>query len=135
MVFQYIKYKHHLKNNSYICKMKWKHKNRIAYELSKEFWNNSDESLRYKMLFNYMGYLNSVIHISLDNHDLIELSKCDWKEIPLYKCRIPASDLRTSVSYHLGIGSYEGYKSGDIQYQREYKLRLLRKNGNRKETN
>ena len=115
--------------------MKWKHKNKIAYELSKEFWNNSDESLRYKMLFNYMGYLNSVIYISLDNHDLIELSKCDWKEIPLYKCRIPASDLRTSVSYHLGIGSYEGYKSGDIQYQREYKLRLLRKNGNRKETN
>lgn len=109
--------------------MKWKTKKKIAYEIAKEFWNQSSYPLRYKMMRDYINFINYTQDFdkpyTLDNSDYIKLSECDWKQIPLYRCNVEPSDIRTSVCYYLGIGLYEGRESGDKQYQREYTLRTL----------
>lgn len=112
--------------------MKWKTKKKIAYQIAKEFWNNSTERLRTKMVRDYIEYLNCILDepYKLDNYDYLKLAECDWKGIPLYNeykpgCYAEPNDLRTSVCYYLGIGLYEGQKSGDIKYQREYRLKTL----------
>lgn len=111
--------------------MKWKTKKIIAYDIAKEFWNKSSADLRIKMVRDYIGYLNVVCQYDspykLKFEDYIKLAECDWKGIPLYKCNLEASDIRTSVCFHLKIGIYESYReiSGNLQYQREYTLRTL----------
>ena len=100
--------------------MKWKTKKKIAYEIAKEFWNNSNERLRTKMMRDYIEYINCILDepYKLDNYDYLKLAECDWKGIPLYNeykpgCYAEPSDLRTSVCYYLGIGLYEGKKRSD----------------------
>ncbi len=107
--------------------MKLKKKIELARELAKEYWNKSEPSLRYKMLKDYITYLNSVDYICtiIPYTNYERMSKMNWRELSFIECGVETSELRNSVSYYLGIGLYEGYTSNDLQAQREYSLKLL----------
>ena len=83
------------------------------------------------MVYDYLRFVESCqeFKFKMSDNDYQGISKCSWKEIPIYNydyprdCPLP-NDVRLSVCYYLGIGFYGSRKSSDIQYQREYKLRL-----------
>jgi hypothetical protein len=114
--------------------MKSKHKKKIASQVAKEFWNNTtDENLKLRILDVHLNdYFSSSLFVNpcpgnkLTYEDLINLSKKDWAGLSLYDCDIPISHRRDSIYYHLGIGDFEGYPSNSKEYQREYKLRILK---------
>lgn len=114
--------------------MKFKIKEKIAFNIAKDFWDNTDDfMLKYRILKGYVTYLNSIglgFTYIVEYTDYDKLSQMTWKEMALCNCPVPSSELRKSISYYLGIGLYEGYKTEelrpmDIQYQREYKLKTM----------
>lgn len=103
--------------------MKFKNKKFIAAGLAKTFWNQASEELRYQMLRTYIIMLNQIDYfdVYLNHSEYAELSKLDWKQLALYNHELVLpSEFRYSVSYHLGIGLYEGYPSADPRLQHEY---------------
>ena len=103
-----------------------KNRNRISFGVAKEYWNSIDSGKRYKILLDYLSdYLYDSDYRST-NDDLINLSNTDWKGLPLYNCDIPISERRHAVCYYLGIGDFDNYKSNDVKWQREYKLRVIK---------
>jgi hypothetical protein len=109
-----------------------RNKKKIAYDIAKEFWNNIDVGLRVKIL---EGFLYDYFFLrKADWSELALLSKADWNGLSLSNCNIPIGDIRSSILCYLGIGDYENmssdyYGSVDLitkEYQREYKLRMLK---------
>lgn len=112
-------------------KKNYKRKIRISKDISKSFWDNTDNNqLKYDILKTYINCLRGIGYCDyqMSHNDYDKLSEMNWKEMALYNCDVPTSELRLAVSYYLGIGLYEGYKTYirpiDIKYQRDYKLNI-----------
>jgi hypothetical protein len=106
--------------------MKSKYKEIVAGGIAKEFWNSIDESLRLKVLEEYLYDYIYLSHYKTTGDDLILLTKNDWSGLALSSCDIPIQEIRVAVYCYLGIGDYESMPSGAKEYQREYKLRMLK---------